>query len=885
MAGKSPDDWLRGGTDCRSRLIHIPTGLGKTAAVVLAWLWNRLSLQSAASSEPWPRRLAYCLPMRTLVEQTEAEVGKWLRHLQAQSDRLGIRKQAQEDLEWLIHHSPVILMGGEENEDARLEWDVHPEKPAILIGTQDMLLSRALNRGYGMSRYRWPMHFGLLNNDCLWVMDETQLMGAGLETSAQLDGFRQDGKMPVLGSCPTWWMSATLDESRLATADHSVPENGWLRLDLSEAERANGKPRELFEASKRIARCPFTLSFTTKASYAKTMAAMIRERHHLGTLTLAVLNRVSRAREVYEALIGGKNPLCDPSKVSLIHSRFRRPDRKRHESLLWGQGDRIVIATQAIEAGVDVSARLLITELAPWSSLVQRLGRCNRRADFPDAEAIWIDIEPKDEQDDLLLPYTRDELAKARAAIDKLGDASPRALHCVQVQPKRVVRPVIRRRDLVELFDTTPDLCGQDLDISRYIRDGEDSDVQFFWREIQGDAPAQKEPPPRRDELCPISIGDAAQFLSKKMTHAWRWNPLAAQWEDAKAARPGAVYLVAVASGGYRDDLGWTRDPEHKPTAHPPTDGAPATYAGNRLAFAREWQTIAAHTQHVVQETRVLCASLGLDPGFSSALSTAALWHDVGKAHNEFQKMLSAGDAPRGGELWAKSANRDGQCSRPGFRHELASALAWLLAGPADAAEHDLVAYLIAAHHGKVRLSIRSLPGETGDPKHLDAPFARGIWRDDPLPAVPLGHIATPPLALDLGFMQMGQGQHGPSWLARTIALRDLIGPFHLAFLETILRAADARASSCPIADPEGASSGIPDAMEFHDPGLPWGGAAPLSQEEQSLVAELVGDGLSIQKKFRPEPLYKRTGKGHYEGGTVEEIRRAREAGMQGGKP
>jgi hypothetical protein len=36
----------------------------------------------------------------------------------------------------------------------------------------------------------------------------------------------------------------------------------------------------------------------------------------------------------------------------------------------------------------------------------------------------------------------------------------------------------------------------------------------------------------------------------------------------------------------------------------------------------------------------------------------------------------------------------------------------------------------------------------------------------------------------------------GPSWLARTIALRDRLGPFHLAFLETLLRAADARASA-----------------------------------------------------------------------------------------
>jgi CRISPR-associated endonuclease/helicase Cas3 len=70
-------------------------------------------------------------------------------------------------------------MGGEEKTD----WDLYPEHDAIFIGTQDMLLSRVLNRGYGMSRYRWPMHFGLLNNDCLWVMDETQLMGVGVETS------------------------------------------------------------------------------------------------------------------------------------------------------------------------------------------------------------------------------------------------------------------------------------------------------------------------------------------------------------------------------------------------------------------------------------------------------------------------------------------------------------------------------------------------------------------------------------------------------------------------------------------------------------------------------------------------------------------------------
>src|SRR5688572_27288143 len=59
---------------CESRLINIPTGLGKTAAVVLAWLWNRVGHPDAEHREKWPRRLVYCLPMRTLVEQTSENV-------------------------------------------------------------------------------------------------------------------------------------------------------------------------------------------------------------------------------------------------------------------------------------------------------------------------------------------------------------------------------------------------------------------------------------------------------------------------------------------------------------------------------------------------------------------------------------------------------------------------------------------------------------------------------------------------------------------------------------------------------------------------------------------------------------------------------------------
>ena len=96
------------GRPCESQFINVPTGLGKTAAVVLAWLWNRVQLQNPK----WPRRLVYCLPMRTLVEQTRDNVTTWV-------EKLSNAYPANEDLKWLAAHSPVILMGGEELDEAR----------------------------------------------------------------------------------------------------------------------------------------------------------------------------------------------------------------------------------------------------------------------------------------------------------------------------------------------------------------------------------------------------------------------------------------------------------------------------------------------------------------------------------------------------------------------------------------------------------------------------------------------------------------------------------------------------------------------------------------------------------------------------------------------
>ncbi|WP_082408449.1 type I-G CRISPR-associated helicase/endonuclease Cas3g [Verrucomicrobium spinosum] len=631
-SGRSPYDYQQrlAESECESRLISVPTGLGKTAAVVMAWLYNRVHLQDPK----WPRRLVYCLPMRTLVEQTRDCCRHWLKEM---GNREWDPKADKGHTGKVGLH---ILMGGEETVD----WDLYPEENAILIGTQDMLLSRALNRGYGMSRYRWPMHFGLLNNDCLWGLDETQLMGVGVETSAQLDGFRHLAQWKKEGRCPTWWMSATLENGRLATVDHPVPAEGWPKVELSIEELQSDAVRQKVEARKPVTKSRYVLESKTKDAHAKELASLIKDKHVEGTLTLVVVNRVIRARKLYAAL-RDKRLGVKSENIALIHSRFRPVDRERHSKVLFGKGDRIVIATQAVEAGVDVSARLLISELAPWSSIVQRIGRCNRYGDIADAEFIWVDVAPKDEKDELVLPYSIEELARSRAALQKLNDVGPQSLSGVSVAEVPVIRPVIRRRDLLDLFDTTPDLCGQDLDISRYIRDGEDNDVQFFWRDISEKAvPTEKEPAPARHELCRVPRQEAAKFIKNNKGRVWTWNALEERWEAADYARSGAIYLIATDCGGYHDELGWTGDAKDRLKPLLPNTNSEESYKDDPLSRKGYWLSYDAHVKNVVTQTDALVAALGLDAPLAAAFHIAAFWHDVGKTHEIFQTLL-CGDA------------------------------------------------------------------------------------------------------------------------------------------------------------------------------------------------------------------------------------------------
>ena len=843
------------GATCQSQLISIPTGLGKTAAVVLSWLWNRVHLRS----EKWPRRLVYCLPMRTLVEQTEGNVREWLKNL-------GLAEKAG------VH----ILMGGEDSG----EWDIHPEREAILIGTQDMLLSKALNRGYASSRAHWPMEFGLLNQDCLWALDEVQLMDVGLATTAQLQAFRRDDHLAgkQLRPCVTWWMSATLQPVWLESADTREMVAGLREtlLRIPSEEREGGP----WTISKPCSPLPLNDTKTWAAQAWETHRASTPGEH--GRITLIIANTVRTARDLHAELDGLRKKASDMADKSielhLIHSRFRGMERKDwpgkflQRAACNAEADRIIVATQVVEAGVDISATTLFAELAPWPSLVQRFGRAARYGGTATLFVVDRNLSEK-----AALPFQLSELEASREALAFVPDASLAGLSAFEQEHAELIprlfpyapKHLLLRRELEELVDTTPDLSGADLDISRFIRSGEERDVLVFWREVEPRTVPDRAVKALREELCAVSIGDARGWLTKDgvKSKAWVWDYLDDAWRSCRKEDiyPGQTILVAHDAGGYDVTVGWTGEAADRAFAVAaavvsPTDrrAADATVESEATS-QRAWESIAVHGGHVARVVGEMAAKIGLPAAVTRVLQTGARWHDFGKGHPAFQGCIIADAEHQSGDLakapaWLPQSKLyqlpDGE-RRRGFRHELATALALFavlerhapqhpallgnhrellaalgktLAPPSstvpptppeqdildlDQPSFDLLAYLDCAHHGKVRGAWHTAPADQDyrDRDGRGLPI-HGVREGDTIPALLVTasdgkESLVPEVSLHLEPARIGLSlRTGASWSERVACLLQSHGPFALTYLEALLRAADIRASRSPATDP-----------------------------------------------------------------------------------
>lgn len=826
-----PDRWQRRlATDPWPEVLIAPTGSGKTAGVTLGWAAHRLH-----APETTPRRLVWCLPMRTLVEQTANAAREWFGRLHDQG--VGVSLPSPGD----VH----VLMGGAES----ASWLERPDHSAVIVGTQDMLLSRALLRGYASSRTVWPMEFALLHTDTQWVFDEVQLMGAGRATSTQLEAFRRDDNLnrhkaghAYTSSARSLWISATLEPEWLETVDFPTPvENSSALMRVDSSQEPGNRLRRLANAKKRLTPATFAPDSSKAAdieTYVAELARSVLRAHRPGHMSLVILNRVRRAQDVHVAL--GKELKGAPlaPELSLVHGRFRPADRRREFEKVVGEeghggvGDVIVVATQAVEAGIDLSAAVLWTELAPWSSMVQRFGRANRYAELDEgADVFWLDLLARAEDkfaQALSLPYSADDIKAARERLRKLAHAAP-----ARLPPAGDIDPplrVIRRKDLDDLFDTDPDLMGFDIDISPYVRDADDADVRVFWRDFSsvGNTP----PHPTAEELCPVPIGAARDWLKKLGKQQQSVFVRDPQWRSADGTAdtvppgwirliqdpwPGLVLLADTSAGGYNEAMGFTGDTEDIPKPivanHGQTErqtpdvrdeelgGESETHDADPRSAIGTPVLLAAHLRHVEAEAKVLCDTLRVDPDAQAAVVRAARWHDLGKVHDVFRETMRRG-LPDGqtvdGPL-AKTVRSNQRHGRAYFRHELASALA-LLAHEEWSRDTDLTAYLVAAHHGKVRMNLRALPRERAptDKDRVGARFARGVWEGDELNPIDLGsgeRWAGGTLTLSL--MELGWDETTrESWTERTRDLLVRFGPFRLAWMETLVRVADWRASA-----------------------------------------------------------------------------------------
>jgi CRISPR-associated endonuclease/helicase Cas3 len=168
------------------RRLDLPTGLGKTMVMAI-WLIAR-----AWHPEKTPTRLVYVVDRRTVVDQA-TDIAFDFAFLLApdnrdENERVAKRnpklvERKQQYSEQLQELRQKLNLG-----DGRLaistlrgqladnrEWSRDPSRPAIIIGTVDLIGSALLFSGYRSSYRRRPLEAGLLGQDSLLVLDEAHL--------------------------------------------------------------------------------------------------------------------------------------------------------------------------------------------------------------------------------------------------------------------------------------------------------------------------------------------------------------------------------------------------------------------------------------------------------------------------------------------------------------------------------------------------------------------------------------------------------------------------------------------------------------------------------------------------------------------------------------
>ena len=804
------------------KALDIPTGLGKTLCVLLFLL-------ARVRNTALPTRVIYIVDRRAIVDQTATAIRTWIERIAELPEFAGVLDATSA----FSSDLPVqlgVLRGGLADDG---EWRIDPARPAVVVGTVDMIGSRMMFSGYGDGPSRRPMHAGLLGHDSIVMLDEAHLSPA----------------MAVLIHTINQLQSHLMFQTMTLSATSTDTESVFQLLPEDEANPAvrsrlhSVKTQSLHQVGKPVDRVGRICEVATahKSGSVAVFTRTVADAEKIAAKLISILDDGSERVALLTGTLRGKE------RAELADGTVWRsflPNRDRDASA----PSVYLVMTSAGEVGVDLDADHGVMDLSTLDSMIQRVGRVNRlgltEADvaivFTEQEAVESPAEPKTHSQRLAAART-----KTLKVLGQLPDLSPATLRGLDKQVLKEccvppARPARLHAEVVEAFAATSATL-QLPHVSIYLHgvsDQPDPPESFLiWRwdvahlvQLGNDAAAEAIAffRPSADEVARVPARVAQDLiLSALERQGARGLPLIVvepggdvravllMSEDKLSLLDYATVFLPTTAGGlessglpsklarhevsdvgdsddrvrYVDASGggdveadeseqalpaWldqaielrvplhdvNEDDEERFLVYALRRSDPALQTGesNLIWLGASTQTMDEHCALVGAAARRIGAALSLPDHEVDALEAAGRWHDRGKARKVWQR---AAGVPANGPLLVKS--RRGRF-RPallgGYRHEFGSLAEAEREIPVKSPNRELILHLIASHHGRAR------PG-----------FPQSRQWDPDVPSA-----LNRRLAIEAA--------------NRFANLQAEYGPWRLAWLEALLKAADVYVSS-----------------------------------------------------------------------------------------
>lgn len=319
-------------------ILQAPTGSGKTLASVLPFVFNWIQWkQGFKKTEDFPRKLIYSLPLRTLANSIHQEITDVL-------EKLDYKEKPT-----------ITLQTGEYSNDEYFEGD-------IIVTTIDQTLSNVLSIPLSLPNKLSNINAGAVLSSYL-VFDEFHLLEPQKSLSTTLIILNK-----IKNIIPFCLMTATLTDPFISNISK------FLNCEIVKVEKDDYEKFSFIQNNQKR-----KLNVQDKEIEISDVFDLHKNK------TIIICNTVKSCNEKAKAILEHieKNDL--ETVVICIHSRFFQKHRKEKEKKIiqyFGKNSKknnvILITTQVIEVGLDISCDVMLTEVSPINSFLQRIGRSAR---------------------------------------------------------------------------------------------------------------------------------------------------------------------------------------------------------------------------------------------------------------------------------------------------------------------------------------------------------------------------------------------------------------------------------------------------------------------------------------------------------------------------